>query len=256
MSCNKINLRNDQYADEDKLIARQNIYKYSVKKYSFWQWAAKKYKIGSLCEILEVGAGNGLFWLDAMKIYPNDIKVTLSDYSPGMMRAARQKLKKFNNFNFCIEDIEKLSFDDASFDFVLSHFMLYHVNSVTSAIKEMIRVLKPQGSCGIILPDNNHMREIFSIIDWQYPKHAQPFNADHAKKILPNFFGTVKCYEYTDTVITSDVKSIIDYIKSLSDMDSKPEEMYDKAEKKLNHKIAVSGKIELIFKQYLFVCSN
>jgi predicted SAM-dependent methyltransferase len=50
------------------------------------------------------------------------------------------------------ENVEKLSFAEHSFDFILSNDVLEHVNSPSQAIKEMFRVLKPKGEVFISVP--------------------------------------------------------------------------------------------------------
>jgi SAM-dependent methyltransferase len=50
------------------------------------------------------------------------------------------------------EDLEQLSFNDNSFDIVLSNDVLEHVNKPEQAMSEIYRVLKPQGQAFISIP--------------------------------------------------------------------------------------------------------
>lgn len=253
MRINKNNLLKDQYQNAAKLAARQAIYQYSTNKEPFWEWVAKKYPVLSGHIILEVGCGNGVFWLDALKIFPNDIDIRLTDFSQGMLDEAMDKLCHFSNIKFEVADVEHLPYDDLSCDVVLAHYMLYHVESIQRALSEIKRVMKLNSFCGILLPDNNHLQSVFSIIECENPGLANSFSAEVAYDILPNFFNKVEDYKYRDEFNVTDVNAIINYVHSLPNMDKKGEDFYNNARKKIAKAIEKDGPLKLCFNQFLFI---
>ena len=148
-----------QYADDVKLQSRQNIYDHSTRTDNVWSWAYEHYEFSDEADVLEVGCGNGVFW-DVCGSATEDLSLTLTDISPGMLKAAATKLSMHPKINFELADIQALQFKDASFDTVLAHYMLYHVDDLTVAFSEIKRVLRRNGFLGVLLPDNAHLSTI------------------------------------------------------------------------------------------------
>ncbi|PIN81795.1 hypothetical protein COV13_00185 [Candidatus Woesearchaeota archaeon CG10_big_fil_rev_8_21_14_0_10_32_9] len=80
--------------------------------------------------VLDVGAGNG--WCGKEFKRRNAKKVILTDIMP-----LNKEILKM--------DMTQLKFKDETFDFVNCHGSLHHVKHPTRALKELSRVLKPQG---------------------------------------------------------------------------------------------------------------
>ncbi len=75
-----------------------------------------------------------------------------------------------------VADGEKLSFPDASFDYVTNLGSLEHFLSPLSGIQEMRRVLKPSGRAAILLPNSYYLADIVWNV-WRTgygPNHKQP----------------------------------------------------------------------------------
>ena len=74
------------------------------------------------------------------------LRVTVTDYDPGMAAVAAQSVAAFGDRASVQEaDAAALPFADGSFDLVLSCAMLHHVIHWESALKEAARVLRPGG---------------------------------------------------------------------------------------------------------------
>jgi SAM-dependent methyltransferase len=72
-------------------------------------------------------------------------KVTGIDFSPGLLEAARAKLKAYPDARFELADVARLPFADASFDVVIDVMTLIFGADRETAVAEMARVLKPGG---------------------------------------------------------------------------------------------------------------
>src|SRR5260221_46156 len=92
-------------------------------------------------KILEIGCGDGEFTKRLMKI-PS--KIIATDITPEVIRRAKKKYFKNKNTRFKVDDAEKFSFKDNSFDILCGISILHHID-YKKAIKECFRVLKPGG---------------------------------------------------------------------------------------------------------------
>ena len=91
------------------------------------------------CRALEVGCGPGHI---AKLMADSGAKVTGVDLSPGMVRVAS---KLYPHIDFKEADVERLPFDDDTFDVVLVNFAIHHFARPERACTEIRRVLKPGG---------------------------------------------------------------------------------------------------------------
>ncbi len=88
-------------------------------------------------QVLEVGCGTGLV---LSRIAPVASKVVGVDLSPGMLAKARARGLEVREGS-----ATALPFEDASFDVVCSFKVLAHVPDITTAMREVSRVLRPGG---------------------------------------------------------------------------------------------------------------
>ncbi len=98
--------------------------------------------------LLDVGCGTGTLALAAWRRLQPAGKVFGIDASPEMIELARQKAeKRAMRVSFQLSAIEELPFPDASFDVVLSSFMLHHLpeDVKRQGFAQVLRVLKPGG---------------------------------------------------------------------------------------------------------------
>ena len=110
------------------------------------RWIFDLIRKASHCRVLELGCGPGSLWLSNLERIPPDWEITLSDFSPGMLKDAQANLSQSGrHFTFQVIDAQAIPFHDASFDRVLANFMLYHVPDRSRALSEIRRVLKPGG---------------------------------------------------------------------------------------------------------------
>ena len=94
------------------------------------------------CKILDLGSGLGQF--SQLLVEHGAASVTGLEYqeSKAKWSAARSASHKLR---FVVGSAEAMPFDNGSFDTVFSHTVFEHINDVESALKEVCRVLKPDG---------------------------------------------------------------------------------------------------------------
>lgn len=109
-----------------------------------WRLGHKRAELLSPLEgkILEVGVGTG----KNLQYYNTKAKVTGIDLSPKMLSHAIKRLNSLNkDYSLLLMDAENLKFEDSSFDYVVCTYVLCSVPNPVKALKEMKRVLKPNG---------------------------------------------------------------------------------------------------------------
>ena len=100
--------------------------------------------------LLEVPVGTGVLSMPVYKTLPG-AEITCLDYSPDMMRAAKERAETLglSNVSFVQGDAGALSFGNESFDIVLSLNGFHAFPDKEAAYAETLRVLKPGGIfCG------------------------------------------------------------------------------------------------------------
>ena len=98
--------------------------------------------------VLDVGTGNGAFIYVLKKIFPEAI-ITGVDPDLESLESAR---KYHPDVTFAEMEAEKLNFDENTFDALSISMALHHLPKIKKGLKEMKRVLKPNGY--IIINEN------------------------------------------------------------------------------------------------------
>ncbi|MBW3566621.1 MAG: methyltransferase domain-containing protein [Proteobacteria bacterium] len=97
--------------------------------------------------LLDVAAGNGNVSLAAARRF---CEVTSTDYVPALLDRGKQRAEIDGlAISFQEEDVEALSFADASFDIVTSSFGVMFTPNQDAAAAEMLRVTRPGGKIGL-----------------------------------------------------------------------------------------------------------
>ena len=145
-------------------------HKYSriAKLYDLFEWPIetilfKKLRKEALSyaygHVLEVGVGTG----KNLPYYNKDVDLTAIDFSPGMLEIAKSKkteayLKVLNLYEM---DIQDLKFKDDTFDTVISTFVFCTVPDPIAGLKEVYRVLKPEGKVIFL----EHMKSKYLVLN-------------------------------------------------------------------------------------------
>ena len=116
--------------------------------------------------MLEVGVGTG----KNVKYYPfgGGEKFAI-DISEKMLSRARMEAEELGiKINFAVMDVEKLNFEDNFFDYVVGTYVFCSVADPQKGLKEIHRILKPDGILFLLehlRPNNKILGIIFDIIN-------------------------------------------------------------------------------------------
>lgn len=111
--------------------------------------------------LLDLGAGTGDLAREAQLRHP-DVKITAADFTLAMMQAGR---KPSDAFGWASADALNLPFPSASFDAVVSGFLMRNVIDSLASLKEQYRVLRPGGRI-VILDTTRPQRNLLSPFIW------------------------------------------------------------------------------------------
>src|SRR5262245_29720962 len=99
--------------------------------------------------VLEIGCGNGA---DGVLFAEAGANYTGVDLTDAAIDATRKHFATLGlSGRFQVENAESLSFDDESFDIVYSYGVLHHTPSPPNALREVYRVLKPNGKAIVMI---------------------------------------------------------------------------------------------------------
>lgn len=209
----------EQYKNAKNLNDRISLHeKYSTNKQGWFNWLFEKIDFSKVNRLLELGCGNGKLWQEN-KIDLRNREIFLSDISDGMVDEVRNKLG--SNFNCIVVNAEKIPFKDAYFDTIIANHVLFYLNDLNQGLKEIDRVLKPNGVFYCSTYGKEHMKEITELvqnfdsrINLSNHRLYNIFGLENGEEILKHYFSNVQRLEYPDSLEITESKPLIDYIMS------------------------------------------
>ena len=118
-------------------------------------------------------------------------------------------------------DIQRIPYENGSFDVVIANMMLYHVPDIQKGLSEVRRVLKEGGTFYCATYGENGIMEYLSRLFEKDGIKSQPnhsFTLQNGKAQLARFFSRVERYDYEDALEVTSAEDMADYIYSLSGM--------------------------------------
>ena len=217
-------LLNDQYKDATNLDARVQLHLlFSTNPYGWQRWCFDQYALPADARMLEIGCGPAHLWTTNIDRVPPGWRVTLSDFSGGMLEQARRNVNGALQCDFKIIDVQAIPFEAETFDAVIANHMLYHVPERAQALSEMRRVLKPGGTVYLATNGLSHLRELYELerrfdptvdFGWSGDAH-QLFSLDEGGPEIERFFQNVQVVRYEDALHITQAGPLVDYILSM-----------------------------------------
>lgn len=242
-----------QYLNSSNIGTRINLHaKYAANRQGWFPWifeqcameegeipGRRKQKVSdtggqpgeSEMKVLELGCGNGSFWLENWERIPKVCNVLVSDASEGMLREARKAIcgraseeKKGMNgakFSFQVIDFHEIPCEDEAFDLVIANHVLFYAKDFKKVLGEIRRVLKPGGRLICSTYGTAHMKEI-SALAAQFDDRIvlaeqslyEIFGKENGGQILKPYFGEVEWRQYEDHLLVTEAENLVDYVIS------------------------------------------
>jgi len=213
----------EQYATNANLRARIALHdRYSRTTVSYPHWIFDGYAFGDEADVLEVGCGDGNIWRENLDRIPPGWRLTLTDFSPGMVDEARAALG--DRASYAVADVQELPFADASFDAVIANHMLFHLEDRTRALGELARVLRPGGTFRATTIGLDHLRELRELVppppESQWAKTRERFMIEQVhEELAPFFVGVeVELVPGDQDLEVTELEPLLDFVRSRGDV--------------------------------------
>lgn len=213
----------NQYQNASNISARISLHSlYSQNKEGWFPWIFRQCDIHPSMKILEAGCGDGALWTENLTRLPQNISITLSDISEGMLRDARRAVGASDRrFSYRRFDCVKIPFETASFDLIIANHVLFYCENLPSVCREIKRVLKPGGRFICSTYGKKHMQEVSSLVQsfderivLSADKLYEKFGRENGAEILSCFFSEVNWRSYEDSLFIPEAEPLISYILS------------------------------------------
>ena len=213
----------NQYQNATNISSRINLHSlYSQNQQGWFPWIFEQCRITSGLRILELGCGDGTLWTDNLSLLPEDLSITLSDISSGMLRDARRAIGSSDTrFAFRAFDCKKIPYKDESFDLVIANHVLFYCDDIPAVLKEVRRVLAPGGRFLSSAYGKAHMQEVSQLVQdfderivLSADRLYERFGRENGGKILEPFFPKVQWRSYEDFLLVQDAEPLISYVLS------------------------------------------
>ncbi len=195
-----------EYATEDGLRARASVYQ-GLAGPDARDTAFEAVRAAAPTRVVEVGCGWGEF---AARVQDElGVTVVAIDLSPRMVELARER-----GVDAQVGDVQKLPFDDASFDCAVANWMLYHAADIDRALAELARVLRPGGRLVAATNGKRHLEELWLLVGRDKSKETRHFFSEDGEKLLLRHFASVQRVDRESTLTFQDAAAVRGYVES------------------------------------------
>jgi SAM-dependent methyltransferase len=194
----------EQYADETRLATRKRAHELGEGP------DAREIVFAAVRDvrpsrILEVGCGEGE--LAERMLRELHAEVIAVDQSERMVELAGAR-----GVDARVGDVQSLDFGDQTFDCAVAAWMLFHVEDLDGALRELARVLRRGGRLVAATNGRDHFRELYELVG------AAPFDSrfssDRAEGALLGHFRSVERVDARGWVTFPDRRAVQDYVDS------------------------------------------
>ncbi|MEL7432545.1 MAG: class I SAM-dependent methyltransferase [Chloroflexota bacterium] len=225
-------LKNEQYNSASNLSARIRLHQdygmHPERSLMAWQFDHILQHVSDTANVLEVGTGRGDLWHENEARIPAGWDMTLTDLSAGMLEDNRKLLGSLaERMQYDVVDAMQIPYADNSFDVVFANYMLYHVPDREQTLREIRRVLKPDGVLFACTNGDNHMGMIYvlagqvdEVTAWE-TVFKRTFSLQNGTAQLMPHFSDIRMVQFHNDLWVTDIQPIIDYIASMVSLDGK-----------------------------------
>ncbi|MBB5208972.1 class I SAM-dependent methyltransferase [Chiayiivirga flava] len=139
--------------------------------------------------VLDLGCGSGY---GSRRLADRAKHVVAVDVAADAISYARERYGAPNLDFSCIDPEKPLPFEDNHFDLVCSFQVIEHVKDVERYLREMRRVMRPDGLAVIVTPDRRH--RLFRFQKPWNPWHLTEYSKESLEKVISRTFGRVEVH--------------------------------------------------------------
>jgi ubiquinone/menaquinone biosynthesis C-methylase UbiE len=254
-----VNLPRKQYADSKNLSARMDLHaRFSTNPQGWMNWLFEKLDLKEAYQVLELGCGPGGLWQDRIKTLPANLRLVMTDASPGMVSEAGARLQD-ERISFQVVDAQSIPFPDRTFDAVIASHMLYHVPNIPHALSEIRRVLKPSGKLFAATNGRAHLRELDDMIRSvvpDFPAISSSFTLENGESLIQGHFEDIMLLRYEDSLVVPDVSALSSYVGSMASLVRTTEEQLRAIDGVIEHEMNRNSPISISKDSGVFVASH
>lgn len=212
-----------QYGDAGNLDARIALHaRYSTNPYGFYRWVLDQIAAPAGAAVLDAGCGSARLWSGNAARIPAGWRITLADFSPGMLRDARRTVAGLRpQFALLNANLQDLPLADGAADVVIANHMLYHVPDRPRAYAEIRRVLRPGGLLVAATNGRSTMHEYDQLVARFTPdpaarsfQPAESFSLETGGAELAAQFDSVELRRYEDALEVPEAAPLVAYAAS------------------------------------------
>lgn len=244
-------LRDEQYGDASRFGARVELHRrFSTNPEPWHRWMFDRLRLPPDARVLELGCGPALLWRGNADRIPSAWRVVLSDFSSGMLEAARRVLTPVDHeFELVVVDAAEIPFDAEEFDGVIANHMLYHVPDRERALSEIRRVMVAGGRLYAATIGRRHLQELYELAGLPN-RPSQAFGVENGGAQLQAVFEDVVFHEFPNALRVTEAEPALAYVESIAGR----LENRDEVVRVIAERISARGSFELTSSTGLFEC--
>ncbi|MCM1568558.1 MAG: MerR family transcriptional regulator [Roseburia sp.] len=219
----------EQYKTATNLEHRISLHDYSTSEESWFDWVYRHMQLSPGQEILELGCGTGALWAHNAHKFPDNLHLTLTDRSEGMLAQTRDTLMPFSDIflqkritlQFQVLDANAFALPSASYDCIIANHMLYHVHNRDKCLEQISLALRPEGNFYCTTVGDMHFKELHhlvaafdSSIEIPFQNMTVEFRLENAAPQLEKYFSHIIRRDQDNNLLVDNAEAICNYVRS------------------------------------------
>ncbi|MFQ9923098.1 MAG: MerR family transcriptional regulator [Beduini sp.] len=211
-----------QFLDNSPLDIRIQFHeRYNTVKPEWFLWLFDQYQFNDHDCVLEVACGQGTLWRKNQKRIPKNISISLTDLSDKMVASSVDLLSLPQIKEVLTTDVHHLPYHDNTFNIVIANHLFMYFDDLENVLKEISRVLKPNGRLYASTISKYHNSELENLLK-QFNPHANmgqklltdQFSLENGEKKLASYFKSITKNERRIPYLIDDPEMLTQYIYS------------------------------------------